>query len=132
MPHRFLFLSRITSDSPEPRRYSVIWCQWVLPHLTDDDLIAFFKKCIPALAPGGVIGIKENISPGNFIVDREDTSVTRTDEQYKRIIAAAGLRIISEKIQLGFPKTLLTVKMYACVPIVAQEEQSGEKTAKAN
>ncbi|RZF44393.1 hypothetical protein LSTR_LSTR017250, partial [Laodelphax striatellus] len=25
-------------------KYDVIWCQWVLGYLTDDDLIKFFKK----------------------------------------------------------------------------------------
>lgn len=30
---------------PEKRKYDVIWIQWVLGHLTDEDLITFLKAC---------------------------------------------------------------------------------------
>lgn len=30
---------------PEPEKYDVIWAQWVLIYLNDDDLIKFFKNC---------------------------------------------------------------------------------------
>lgn len=30
---------------PEKRKYDVIWIQWVLGHLTDDDLIHFLLSC---------------------------------------------------------------------------------------
>ena len=46
--------------TPEAGHYDVIWCQWVLGHLTDDDLVAFFKRCAKGLAPGGLIFVKEN------------------------------------------------------------------------
>mgnify|MGYP000980919205 CR=1 FL=1 len=101
---------------PEAGRYNLIWCQWVLPHLTDDDLVAFFKRCIPALAPGGMIGVKENNSRDGFIMDKEDTSVTRTDAQFKAIFKRAGLKLVAEKLQTGFPKQLLPVRMYALIP----------------
>uniref|UniRef100_A0A1B6CFI2 Alpha N-terminal protein methyltransferase 1 n=1 Tax=Clastoptera arizonana TaxID=38151 RepID=A0A1B6CFI2_9HEMI len=32
-------------DFKPSKNYDVIWCQWVLVHLTDDDLIKFFKIC---------------------------------------------------------------------------------------
>lgn len=31
--------------SPEPKTYDVIWCQWVLGHLTDEDFVGFMKSC---------------------------------------------------------------------------------------
>lgn len=30
---------------PEKEKYDVIWIQWVLGHLVDEDLISFFKSC---------------------------------------------------------------------------------------
>lgn len=30
---------------PEKEKYDVIWIQWVLGHLTDEDLIRFFNSC---------------------------------------------------------------------------------------
>ncbi len=101
---------------PEPGRYSLIWCQWVLPHLPDDDLVAFFRRASAGLAPGGIIGVKENIATDGFIMDKEDTSITRTLPQYKAIFRRAGLKIVGEALQGGFPKVLFPVRMFALVP----------------
>ena len=30
---------------PEEHVYDIIWIQWVIGHLTDEDLIAFLKRC---------------------------------------------------------------------------------------
>ena len=37
--------------TPEAGRYDLIWIQWVSGHLTDEDLIQFFKRCHQALYP---------------------------------------------------------------------------------
>jgi hypothetical protein len=42
-----------------------------------DDLIAFLKRCKEGLRPNGIIGIKENNASSGYIVDEEDSSVTR-------------------------------------------------------
>lgn len=63
--------------TPAPGKYDLIWCQWVLGHLTDDDLVAFFRRCAAGLKPGGLIGVKENNSSKDYVVDEEDSSVTR-------------------------------------------------------
>ena len=58
--------------------YDVIWCQWVLGHLTDAHLIEFFKRCLNGLKPNGFIVVKENLtSSGETEMDQEDSSVTR-------------------------------------------------------
>ncbi|CAO3592141.1 unnamed protein product [Absidia cylindrospora] len=101
---------------PEKNKYDLIWCQWVLGHLTDDDLIQFFKRCIEGLTPGGLIGVKENNSTADYVVDEEDSSVTRPNEALKRIFAAAGLTVIKEGIQQGLPAGLFTVRMYMLKP----------------
>lgn len=38
----------------------MIWVQWVVGHLTDDDFVAFFQRCRKGLKPDGVIVLKEN------------------------------------------------------------------------
>ena len=39
-----LICSGLQDYTPREGAYDVIWCQWVLGHLTDDDLVAFFKR----------------------------------------------------------------------------------------
>lgn len=101
---------------PEKGYYALIFCQWVLPYLVDDDLVAFLQRCAEGLEQGGLIVVKENISRDGFVLDREDTSITRTDLQYRTIFARAGLRLVAEKLQTGFPKQLFPVRMWALRP----------------
>ncbi|KAJ2995626.1 hypothetical protein HDV02_000582, partial [Globomyces sp. JEL0801] len=58
--------------NPEAGRYDLIWCQWVLSHLTDDDLVVFLKRCKDSLN-GGYIEIKENVAEAGIIYDDEDS-----------------------------------------------------------
>ena len=39
-----LICSGLQDFTPSDGAYDVIWCQWVLGHLTDEDLVAFFKR----------------------------------------------------------------------------------------
>jgi len=102
--------------TPAQGHYALIWCQWVLPHLPDDDLVAFFRRCVAGLAPGGVIGVKENTARDGFIMDKDDTSITRTTGQFKAIFKRAGLKLIAEEVQKGFPDVLFPVRMFALIP----------------
>jgi len=62
----------------------------------------------------GLICVKENtIITKEFLLDREDTAVTRSAEMYKQLFAKSGLNIIHEMPQKNFPKLLLPVTMYA-------------------
>ncbi|KAG0165839.1 hypothetical protein DFQ28_008227 [Apophysomyces sp. BC1034] len=97
---------------PEEGKYDLIWCQWVLGHLTDDDLVEFFKRCIRGLKPNGMIGVKENNSSKDYVVDEEDSSVTRPNEALKNIFERAGLKLVKEQAQQGLPAGLFTVRMY--------------------
>ncbi|KAI8812215.1 alpha-N-methyltransferase NTM1 [Cladochytrium replicatum] len=97
--------------NPERNRYDLIWTQWVLGHLTDNDFVAFFERCMLALKPGGLIGVKENVTAAGIEVDEEDSSVTRSDELLKSLWERAGLRVIKEDKQKGFPSHLYGVKM---------------------
>jgi protein N-terminal methyltransferase len=95
--------------------YNCIWIQWVLLYLIDVDLIALLKRAKKALAPNGVIVIKENHTRSGFFIDKSDNSITRSDSHFKSIFEAAGLKLIKEENQTDFPRELFPVTMYALV-----------------
>ncbi|PVD22007.1 hypothetical protein C0Q70_17810 [Pomacea canaliculata] len=99
---------------PENGRYDVIWAQWVLSHLRDDDLVSFLQRCRTGLAPNGVIIVKENVAQGQEIVfDDDDSSFTRPRAHMEEVLAKSGLTIIKKEKQKGFPKDIFEVYMYA-------------------
>lgn len=64
---------------PEPElRYDLVWVQWCVGHLTDDQLVRFLERCRAILNPNGIIVFKENLSTEDADVhDDLDSSVTR-------------------------------------------------------
>ena len=99
---------------PTPRVYSVVWIQWVLSYLTDDDIVLFLQRCGTSLTEDGVIILKENTCTDvDFEVDNEDASVTRSVRYWKYLISKAGLRILHEKMQDGLPDEIYPVPMFA-------------------
>lgn len=98
---------------PEEAAYDCIWIQWVVGHLTDDDFVEFFLRCRKGLKPGGVIVLKENTCANGFIVDKEDSSVTRSAEYLEGLFKAGGLQVVHKDFQKDFPKELFKVMMYA-------------------
>ena len=100
--------------SPEPQRYDVIWCQWVLGHLTDDDLVAFFQRCRAGLAEDGILVIKENIcSSDEAELDDKDSSYMRCRRLFLELMDRAELSVVNEEVQKAFPKDLYEVRMFA-------------------
>ncbi|KAL9599096.1 MAG: hypothetical protein Q9219_004054 [cf. Caloplaca sp. 3 TL-2023] len=99
--------------------YDIIWNQWCLGHLRDEELVGYFKRCSRAVRKeeaGGWIIVKENMSTdveGADIYDEVDSSVTRTDEKFRRLFAEAGLVVVRTEVQGGFPKKLFPVRFYA-------------------
>ena len=71
-------------------KYDVVWIQWVLCYLTDDDLTEFLLKTqFEGLTEGlnkkgkkttGLIFIKENVRNGKFYHEQMDNSIIRTNE----------------------------------------------------
>lgn len=103
---------------PTESTYDVIWCQWVLGHLTDDDLSNFFKRCSTALTKNGCIVIKENFtSSDDFCIDANDSSVTRSLRITKNILESVNLRIIKMVKQSNFIQGLFPVYTIACRPM---------------
>ncbi|KAI3891604.1 hypothetical protein MKW92_045025 [Papaver armeniacum] len=99
--------------TPEAGRYDVIWVQWCIGQLADDDFVSFFKRAKVGLKPNGVFVLKENIAKSGFVLDKEDKSVTRSDLYFKELFKQCGLHLFKSKDQKGFPAELFPVKMYA-------------------
>ncbi len=72
-----------------------------------------FQRCRRMLKPKGVICVKENVSDGGFIVDREDSSVMRSERHFMQLFERAGCTLQLKAQQQQFPKELKTVMMYA-------------------
>ncbi|KAI1426064.1 alpha-N-methyltransferase NTM1 [Xylaria sp. FL1777] len=106
-------------DNPS---YDVIWNQWCLGHLTDNQLEEYLLRCKSVLSADedgkvkGVIIVKENITTGEDQFDEVDSCVTRKEETFRHIFEKAGLRIIKTELQHGLPSELYPVKMFALRP----------------
>lgn len=100
--------------TPDPQRYDLIWCQWVLGHLIDADLVAFFKRCKTGLTPNGLICIKENIAPTDEAeFDEVDSSWCRSWKDIVKLIKESGLKIVKEQKQKNFPNNIYDVRIFA-------------------
>ncbi|KAL1840056.1 hypothetical protein VTJ49DRAFT_832 [Mycothermus thermophilus] len=107
-------------DDGKPRSYDLVWIQWCVGHLTDEQLVGFLRRCKTALNPDGLIVVKENntTSDGDEFDDL-DSAVTRHNDTFRRIFDEAGLRVIRVELQKGFgalQRQLLPVRMYALRP----------------
>ncbi len=115
-----LFCDTLQDFIPKENTYECIWIQWVVIYLTDNDFILFLKRCVNGLKTNGVIVIKENVmSPNsvhNFLVDKDDSSVTRSDHIMRQIFFKAGLKIIQVEKQKNFPTNMFPVLTYALKP----------------
>jgi len=90
---------------PASTKYDLVWIQWTTMYLTDNDLIRLLRDCRGALAPGGMIVLKDNvidvvIGPkglidGRYMVDEEDASVSRTRSHLLDLVREAGLRVVA-------------------------------------
>jgi len=136
----------------QPLKYDCIWNQWVLLYLTDQDLIAYMKRCIDALEnkETGWIFCKENVLPiaapntkttldqnlkdaRGFEIDIEDNGLTRSDDRYRMLFEKAGLEIVCALRQSNWPSDLYPVYMYVLKPnkgVLALESKAVNQEAK--
>lgn len=64
--------------NPQGKQYDLIWTQWCVGHLTDDQFVAYLQVCKAVLSPSGIMVLKENLSTsGQDLYDETDSSVTR-------------------------------------------------------
>lgn len=109
----------------------MIWNQWVLLYLADDDLIAYLQRCAESLRENGLICVKENVvMEGQFVVDDEDNSITRTHAQYRNVFDRAGLELVFEQRQMDWPQELFPVMMYAVRPKVYMHVETKKEVEK--
>ena len=109
-----VFCCGLQNFTPVPRRYDVIWCQWVLSHLRDSDLVTFMRRCRSGLSEGGLVVVKGNVAGGEEVIfDQHDSSFVRTRGHLLRVLEKSGLRLQSEVKQKGFPKDIYAVYMFA-------------------
>jgi len=122
-----LFCAGLQNFDFKPATYDVIWCQWVLGHLTDQHLVQFFTRCIKGLKVGGFLVVKENVtSSGEVEKDEEDSSVTRPPQLLREIFSKADLKIVKEFKQNRFPKELYDVHMFALRAVDIGETENEE------
>ncbi|TIB69110.1 hypothetical protein E3P77_00614 [Wallemia ichthyophaga] len=105
--------------------YDLIWSQWCIPHLSDEELVTYLNKAKKALrryesndkyfGQDGLVVVKENIcSDSDYtLFDDEDSSITRSHQAYLDIFDKAGMSIVYQEVQVGFPKELYPVRVYA-------------------
>lgn len=102
-------------------KYDLIWIQWCVGILTDNDFINFLNKCKPHLTETGVIVIKDNVASencGEFYLDKADFSIARGPKYYKKIFAHCGYELIYEQRFSEFPSICMPVMKYAIKPKV--------------
>ncbi|CUM55120.1 unnamed protein product [Debaryomyces tyrocola] len=101
-------------DAEKVEKYWLVWCQWCVGQLPDEELVKFWERCRTALIGNGIgtLIVKENIAPDEDIFDETDSSVTRSDAKFRELFIKAGFKLIASDIQKGLPKELYPVRMY--------------------
>lgn len=86
-------------------------------HLHDLDYINFFRSCVRGLTPNGVVILKDNTVDGwTFVVDKDDSSVTRCSAYSRVLFELAEVEVLFEERQQEFPADLNPINMFALVP----------------
>ncbi|XP_022716504.1 alpha N-terminal protein methyltransferase 1 isoform X2 [Durio zibethinus] len=94
------YCASLQEFTPDAGRYNVIWIQWCIGHLTDDDFVSFFERAKVGLKPGGFFVLKENIARNGFVLDKEDRSITRSDLYFKDLFRQCGLHLYKMKLHV--------------------------------
>ncbi|EPY37839.1 hypothetical protein AGDE_06094 [Angomonas deanei] len=106
------YQTSMEKHTPE-EKYDLVVIQWAAIYLTDDDFVKVFKQYKESLTENGYIFFKENCSSQeSFLVDCDDSSLTRSDKHYKQLFERAGVRVVKEAFQKDWPNNLMKVKMY--------------------
>uniref|UniRef100_A0ACD5X9D3 Uncharacterized protein n=1 Tax=Avena sativa TaxID=4498 RepID=A0ACD5X9D3_AVESA len=118
--------------TPEEGRYDVIWIQWCIGQLTDDDFVSFFNRAKVGLKSDGFFVLKENIARNGFVLDKEDNSVTRSDAYFRELFQKCGLYIHNIMNQKELPEELFAVKMYTLVTSEPKIQKGGKRRRPKN
>jgi len=87
-------------------KYDAVWLQWCLSYLTDSDLHDFLIKTRDNLREEvdpkskalkhGLIFVKENVSPDEFLIYKDENSIMRTEKHFNAIFEDAGFDILTQ------------------------------------
>ncbi len=100
------------SDGKEQLLYDVIWIQWCVENIDDDDLHEFLVKSRQSLKNNGLIIVKENIVAKGRMFIQEDYSKVRSDIIFKEIFNKAGLKVMKHFHHPNWPKDLMKVSVF--------------------
>jgi len=92
--------TELQSFVPTAGRYDLVWVQWCTGHLTDGDLARLLRDCGRALAPGGLLVVKDNtfdrdtltaearasLADGRYLLSEGDASVIRSREHLEHLV----------------------------------------------
>ncbi|EDN10403.1 predicted protein [Histoplasma mississippiense (nom. inval.)] len=114
-----IYITGIQSWTPT-KRYDLIWTQWCTNHLTDVQLVEYLVRCKGALSERGLLILKENTNSdtANDYYDAVDSTVTRTENKFLKLISEAGLKVLRSEEQSGMPQRLhlLPIRLWALRP----------------
>ena len=63
-----------------------------------------------------MIIVKENNARRGFVLDKDDSSITRSDSYLVQLFDKANLRILKSSVENDLPEGLFIVRAYALVP----------------
>lgn len=99
-----------------PADVDLVWMNWVMTYLSDDDCVHLLVNARLSLSPGGVVCVKDNVGKAGFCSDSEDGARTRTRQDYLELFALAGLCPSSTMPQKPWPKQHTQLLMFALKP----------------
>ncbi|KAK9823131.1 hypothetical protein WJX72_000488 [[Myrmecia] bisecta] len=79
-------------------RYDLIWMQWSIGYLTDDDALAFLEQCQRALKPEGIIIAVETATWVNWQV-QVDASISRSERYLLKLFHRGGFKVYKSQVQ---------------------------------
>jgi protein N-terminal methyltransferase len=106
------FQNFVFQKENEQLKYDVIWIQWCVENIDDQDLITFLTKCRNALNPKGLVIVKENIVGKGTLFVPEDFSRVRSDVIFRNVFTASGFRIIKHFHHPNWPKDMMKVSVF--------------------
>jgi protein N-terminal methyltransferase len=86
-------------------------------YLTDADLHDFLVRSRDNLedeiqSKRVLMFVKENVNDEKFLIDRTDNSIMRTTKHFEAMFESAGLKILRQFYQQGFPSDLYPISCF--------------------
>ena len=103
------------------RKYDLIWIQWCLENLEDEDLDLFISKCYNGLNDNGIVIVKENFfyptdegpyKGKDYNYSDEDYSKQRKDIFYINLFMKHKFKIIKHFLNPNYPSKIIPLIVY--------------------